>query len=75
MVGCINWNEEAFIANLYIKGFTFQKTECFTCFKFCGIEDDFLEMYFVSGGMGDTFANAMREMTERLRELGPNPLK
>ena len=34
-----------------------------------------LEMYFVSGGMGNTFANAIREMTERIQTLGPNPLK
>ncbi len=32
-------------------------------------------MYFVSGGMGQTFAGAMQEMTERLQELGPSPLK
>jgi coenzyme F420-reducing hydrogenase delta subunit len=40
-----------------------------------GLDGDRLEMYFVSGGMGMTFANAMREMTERVRALGPSPLK
>jgi F420-non-reducing hydrogenase iron-sulfur subunit len=40
-----------------------------------GLGGERLEMYFVSGGMGETFANAMREMTERLRALGPSPLK
>ncbi len=40
-----------------------------------GLGRDRLEMYFVSGGMGQTFANAMQEMTERLRTLGPSPLK
>ena len=40
-----------------------------------GLGSGRLEMYFVSGGMGETFANAVREMTERLRALGPNPLK
>ena len=39
-----------------------------------GLGGERLEMYFVSGGMGETFANAIREMTERLRALGPNPL-
>ena len=34
-----------------------------------------VEMYFVSGGMGETFAKAAREMTERIRALGPSPLK
>lgn len=40
-----------------------------------GIEPERLEMYFVSGGMGATFAEIARDMTERIRELGPNPLK
>jgi F420-non-reducing hydrogenase iron-sulfur subunit len=40
-----------------------------------GLGGERLEMYFVSGGMGVTFATAIQEMTERLRELGPNPLK
>jgi F420-non-reducing hydrogenase iron-sulfur subunit len=40
-----------------------------------GLSGERLEMYFVSGGMGETFASAMREMTERVRALGPNPLK
>jgi F420-non-reducing hydrogenase iron-sulfur subunit len=40
-----------------------------------GLGSGRLEMYFVSGGMGVTFANAVREMTERLRQLGPSPLK
>jgi len=40
-----------------------------------GLGGDRLEMYFVSGGMGVTFANAITEMTERLRKLGPSPLR
>ena len=40
-----------------------------------GLGGDRLEMYFVSGGMGQTFANAIKEMTDRLLQLGPNPLK
>jgi coenzyme F420-reducing hydrogenase delta subunit len=39
-----------------------------------GIEGERLEMYFVSGGQGATFAKAAREMTERIKKLGPNPL-
>jgi F420-non-reducing hydrogenase iron-sulfur subunit len=34
-----------------------------------------LEMYFVSGGMGNTFANAIREMAESVKDMGPNPLR
>jgi len=40
-----------------------------------GIEPERLEMFFLSGSMGATFANIAHQMTERIRELGPNPLK
>jgi len=40
-----------------------------------GLGSGRLEMYFVSGGMGNTFADAIRELTERVEGMGPNPLK
>ncbi len=40
-----------------------------------GIEPERLEMFFVSGGMGATFANIAKQMTDRVRKLGPNPIK
>jgi coenzyme F420-reducing hydrogenase delta subunit len=40
-----------------------------------GLEEERLAMYFVSGGMGMTFANAIQEMTDRVKALGPSPLK
>jgi F420-non-reducing hydrogenase iron-sulfur subunit len=40
-----------------------------------GLGGDRLEMFFVSGGMGATFAQLAEEMTERIRALGPNPLR
>lgn len=40
-----------------------------------GLEPERLEMFFVSGGMGATFAEIAREMTERARALGPSPLR
>lgn len=40
-----------------------------------GIGAERLEMHFVSGGMGETFAKVAQEMTERIRTLGPSPLK
>ena len=40
-----------------------------------GLGGERLEMFFVSGGMGATFARHAEEMTERIRELGPNPLR
>ena len=40
-----------------------------------GIEPERLEMFFISGSMGATFANIAEKMTKRILELGPNPLK
>jgi F420-non-reducing hydrogenase iron-sulfur subunit len=40
-----------------------------------GIEPERLDMFFVSGGMGATFAGVAKEMTERVRALGPSPVK
>jgi coenzyme F420-reducing hydrogenase delta subunit len=40
-----------------------------------GLESERLNMYFLSGGQGKSFAEAAIEMTDRIRELGPNPLK
>ena len=40
-----------------------------------GLEPERVEIHYVSGGMGATFAECVREMTDRLEELGPNPIK
>src|SRR3990170_855858 len=40
-----------------------------------GIEPERLEMFFVSGGMGATFAEIAKQMTERAKALGPSPLR
>jgi F420-non-reducing hydrogenase iron-sulfur subunit len=40
-----------------------------------GLGGERLQMYVVSGGMGNTFANAIRDITGRIQKLGPNPLK
>lgn len=40
-----------------------------------GLEPERLEMFFISGGMGATFAGIAQEMTERARKLGPSPLR
>ncbi|MCJ7825240.1 MAG: hydrogenase iron-sulfur subunit [Anaerolineales bacterium] len=40
-----------------------------------GLEPERLSMYFVSGGMGATFAKNIEEMNDRLIALGPNPIK
>ena len=40
-----------------------------------GIGGERLEIIFASGGMGATFSHAAQEVAERVRALGPNPLK
>jgi coenzyme F420-reducing hydrogenase delta subunit len=40
-----------------------------------GLEPERLEMFFVSGGMGATFAEIAKQMTERARSLGPSALR
>ena len=39
-----------------------------------GLGGERLEMYFLSSAEGARFAEIATEMTERIRELGPNPL-
>ena len=40
-----------------------------------GLNGERLDIFFLSGGMGATFAQYAEEMTERIRALGPNPLR
>ena len=40
-----------------------------------GLEPERIDIHFVSGGMGATFAQLAYEMTERVKKLGPNPVK
>jgi F420-non-reducing hydrogenase iron-sulfur subunit len=40
-----------------------------------GLGSDRLEIFFVSAGQGATYALKAREMTERVRKLGPSPLR
>ncbi|MFH0773951.1 MAG: hydrogenase iron-sulfur subunit [bacterium] len=40
-----------------------------------GLDGERLEMYNMSASMGPKFAEAAREMTEKVRALGPNPLR
>lgn len=40
-----------------------------------GIGGNRLEMYNMSASMGPKFAEVTKEMTEKIRELGPNPLE
>ena len=40
-----------------------------------GIGGERLEMYNMSSAMGERFVEVAKEMTEKIRELGPNPIK
>jgi coenzyme F420-reducing hydrogenase delta subunit len=40
-----------------------------------GIGGDRLEMFFLSGSQAHAFASAAQTMTDRIRKLGPSPLK
>lgn len=40
-----------------------------------GLGSQRLDMYFMSGGQGNAFASVANQMTERIKKLGPNPLK
>lgn len=40
-----------------------------------GIEPDRLEMFNLSSAMGTTFAEIAREVTDRVKKLGPSPLR
>ncbi len=40
-----------------------------------GLGGERLDMFFMSGSQGNAFAQAAQVMTERIRRLGPNPLK
>jgi len=40
-----------------------------------GLGGERLDMFFMSGSQAQAYANAAQTMTERIRKLGPNPLK
>jgi F420-non-reducing hydrogenase iron-sulfur subunit len=43
--------------------------------KEIGLEEDRIQMINISSAMGGQFAIAAKEMTERVKRIGPNPLK
>jgi F420-non-reducing hydrogenase iron-sulfur subunit len=40
-----------------------------------GIEQERLRLEWISSGEGEKFARVIREMTEELKKIGPNPYK
>ncbi|MFQ6001185.1 MAG: hydrogenase iron-sulfur subunit, partial [Anaerolineae bacterium] len=43
--------------------------------KEIGLDGERLQMYNMSSAMGGEFVEATTEMTERIKELGPSPLR
>ncbi len=43
--------------------------------KSIGMDPERVAMYNLSAGQGPRFAEICREMTERVRQLGPNPIR
>ncbi len=43
--------------------------------KEIGMEEERVEMYNLSSAEGPRFAEITKEMTERIRELGPSPIR
>jgi coenzyme F420-reducing hydrogenase delta subunit len=40
-----------------------------------GLEGDRLGIFYMSGSQAHAYANAAEQMTERIRRLGPSPLR
>lgn len=45
------------------------------CLGEVGLEPERVEMYNLSSSQGPRFAEIAREMTEKIRDLGPSPIK
>ena len=62
----------------YVKGnFRAEKRFNFlkTALKQIGIEEDRVRLAWISAGEGEKFSLLMKDMTNKVRELGPNPFK
>jgi F420-non-reducing hydrogenase iron-sulfur subunit len=43
--------------------------------KLIGVEEDRVRLAWISAGEGEKFSLLIRDMTDKIRELGPNPFK
>jgi F420-non-reducing hydrogenase iron-sulfur subunit len=43
--------------------------------KLIGVEEDRVRLAWISAGEGEKFSFLIRDMTDKIRELGPNPFK
>lgn len=62
----------------YVKG-NFRAEKRFNFLKMAlkqlGVEEDRVKLAWISAGEGEKFSLLIKDMTEKVRELGPNPLK
>ncbi len=72
LAGCLEGECHYLVGNLRAKrrvGYAKQLLEE------CGIGGERVAMYNLSSAQGQRFAEIAREMTEKIRQLGPNPVK
>ena len=72
LAGCLEGECHFLVGNLRAKkrvGYAKQLLEE------CGIGGERVAMYNLSSAQGQRFAEIAREMTEKIRQLGPNPIK
>ncbi len=72
LAGCLEGECHYLVGNLRAKkrvGYAKQLLEE------CGIGGERVAMYNMSSAQGQRFAEIAREMTEKIRQLGPNPMK
>jgi F420-non-reducing hydrogenase iron-sulfur subunit len=72
VVGCLEGDCHYLEGNLYAKR-RVQKVK--TILDKVGLGGARLEIYNLSAGMGGRFAEVVREMTDRIMELGPSPIR
>lgn len=72
VAGCLEGDCHYMQGNLYAKKRVKRAKEIL---EKVGLNQDRVEMYNLSAGQGSRFAEIVREMDERVRALGPNPLR
>jgi coenzyme F420-reducing hydrogenase delta subunit len=72
VVGCLEGDCHYMTGNLYAKKRVQRAKEILDT---VGVGGERLAMYNLSSGMGGRFAEIVREMTSKIMELGPSPIR
>jgi F420-non-reducing hydrogenase iron-sulfur subunit len=72
VVGCVEGDCHYMAGNLYAKKRVFRVKEILDR---VGLGGERVAMYNLSSGMGGRFAEIVREMTGKIMELGPSPIR